>query len=76
MFMVHGTPQPHRKHRKSLEVFLRTVVGIAKSVNPDQTAPKGAVCFGSTLIAFETTKYLPYIKFKVFEMAKNLHKPQ
>ena len=34
-----------------LQLFLKILSGIAKSVDPDQTAPSGAVCSGSSLFA-------------------------
>ena len=52
-----------------MQLFLKLLSGMANSVDPDQTAPSGAVWSGSTLFAYtvqsetlvyETLGHLPY----------------
>ena len=52
-----------------MQLFLKTLNGMANSVDPDQTAPEGAVWSGSALFAYaifsatlvyENLGHLPY----------------
>ena len=54
-----------------MQLFLKILTGMANSIDPDQTAPSGAVCAGSALFAYailsftlvcEILGHLPYTK--------------
>ena len=69
---MEPSPVQNTLFQEQSDLFLKILSGMANSVDPDQTAPSGAVWSGSTLFAYailldilvyEILDHLPYIIF-------------